>query len=1056
MPIRTQFKSATGSELHIPTRQADTLPARIDTLDGSDIRFRRLPSDAGLSQTRVATIVQDNTGFIWFGTQYGLNRYDGYRSKVFRHVPDRAKSLSCVYIRSLFVDHAGRLWVGCEGILDRYEPATETFAHYRIGTAAASDQLTAPIDRIGEDRTGILWLATADGLYRLDPATGTTTRYIHDPHDPASLASSRINMADEDRQGRLWVATIGGLEELDGTTGRVVRRSPVRDEVSSFHEDDSGIFWMREEFNPDCSLASWNPGTDEVRCHSITYKVRGVAHKASISAMLEDRRGTMWFSSTAGLLRLDRVHNRILRYHNAPLDSESLASDSIINLYQDREGDIWTAFQAMEPNFFSERPQPFDNFTYQRGDLLDPLVTSIYQDHNGILWIASMAGLNRIDRVTGKNTAVPRIGNEILSILEDPQGVLFCGTFHTGLLRLDRETGTPSRYSRRASLSGTPPIMRLIYDHQGNLWAATYGGVGRYDPATGKFILHTPENQKSVEYQDIREDRQGFLWVGGQSGLHRFDPRTGQFRIHEHHSDDPRSLSDNRVNSIHFDHQGTLWVGTQDGLDKFDPATGAFRTYFEQDGLAGDVVSCILEDKQGVLWMGTNNGLSSFDPQSHEFRNFYAADGLPGRDLTGWGACYQSPSGEMFFGGFSGATAFYPERLANSSFVPKTVLTDFRLSGNEVPIGAASPLKQSITATNAIRLSHRQNVFSIEFSALSFFNAPTNRYRYRLIGLGSNWRYVGSDQRIVSYTTLPVGTYRFEVEGATSRGPWSQPASLLITILPAWYQTVWFRAICAAALLLLLWAIYQFRVQRLHRQFAIGLEAQVGERLRIARELHDTLLQSLQGAVFQFQAARKLLLRNADNAMQVVDEAIRAAEDGIAEGRAAIRDLRPEPAVQRELPELLSATGRGLADPHELNGHSPRYQVIVEGKPRIVPLMLQDEIYRISREVIRNAFRHAAASHIEVEIRYDEDQLRLRIRDDGRGIDPTTLGGNGQAGHWGIQGIRERAQGIGVRLDFWSEIGAGTEVEITVPAVMAYERPRDDSRFHFFRRTGNR
>jgi len=987
---------------------------------------------------------------MWFGTQYGLNRYDGYKSKVFKHEPGQDKSLSCVYIRSLFADHAGRLWVGCDGFLDRFEPATETFTHYRIGPTTASDQLSTPIDRICEDREGILWLATAKGLYRFDPATGRTTRYIQDPHRPTSIAANRINVAKEDREGRLWVASGGGLEQFDRNAGRVVRRAPLGDETSGFHEDKYGVFWMTR---PDsgCALATWNPETGAVKCHSIDYKLHGVTYKARLSEILEDRMGTMWFSSTCGLLKLDRVHHRIIRYHNDPVNSESLESDSIINMNQDFEGNIWIAFQAVGPEFFSERPQPFDNFTYQRGNLLDQLVTSIYQDHNGILWIGSMGGLNRIDPVTGKNTAVPSIGNEILSILEDRRGVLFCGTFHQGLQRIDRETGKLTPYTPGPSSHTTGPIVRLIYDHAGNLWAALYGGVGLLDPATGMFTMHTLDTQNTVQYQDIKEDRKGFLWLGAQSGLHRFDPRTGQFKIYEHHPDDPQSLSDDRVNSIHVGHQGILWLGTQDGLDRFDPATGAFKNYYEKDGLAGNVVSCILEDKRGLLWMSTNNGLSSFDPQSQKFQNFYAADGLPGQDLTGWGACYQSPSGKMFFGGFSGATTFYPEGLGNSSFVPRTVLTDFRLSGNSVPIGAASPLKQSITITDEIRLSPRQNVFSIEFSALSFFNAETNRYRYRLIGLDANWTRVGSDQRIATYTTLPVGSYTFEVEGAISRGPWSEPgARLRIEILPAWYQTFGFRAICGAVFLLLLWAIYQLRVQRLRWQFAIGLEARVSERTRIARELHDTLLQSFQGAVFQFQAARKLLLRNADNAMEAVDEAIQAAEEGIREGRTAIGDLRPEPAAQRSLSELLDAKGRELAEAYKSNGHAPSYQVVVEGKQLDLSPMLQDEVYRISLEIVRNAFAHAVASHIEVEIRYDQDKLRLRVRDDGKGIDSKVLDAGGQSGHFGIPGMRERAQRIRARLDFWSEMGAGTEVELTVPASMAYQKRRNGHRFRLF------
>jgi PAS domain S-box-containing protein len=829
IPLRASrafAESRQSRPAQVPQAHVNPRAIRLPVIDGNDIRFRRLSGSAGLSQTRVQSIVQDNLGFMWFGTQYGLNRYDGYGSKVFKHETGRSDSLSCVYIRSLFVGHSGTLWVGCDRFLDKFEPTTETFAHYRIDTQVPS-HLPAPIERINEDDAGILWLATFRGLYKFDPATGKTTRYTHDPSDPTSIGGNLVSFAGEDRTGRFWVADGGGLDEFDRKTGKVIRHVALRSGAGEFHEDKFGVLWMLTSDDSSCTLATLNPKTNLATCYSIDHKTRGVKTPVHVYAMLESREGTMWVGSRVGLLKLDQEHKRLINYHNHPSDNESPESDNVINIYQDKEENIWTCFQETEPNFFSERPPAFENFTYQRGSLVNPLVTSIYEDRNGILWIGSMGGLNRIDRRRGKNTVPAGTGvrNELLSILEDRSGVLFAGTYHKGLQRLDPETGEVSPYvrSRGPSNLDKRPIARLTFDHEGTLWAATYGAVGRLDRATGNFITYTPEKQNTIEYQEIKEDRNGMLWLGAQSGLHRFDPHTGQFTIYAHDLDDPRSLSDNRVNSVHFDRSGTMWIGTQNGLDKFDLRTGTFKSYYERDGLAGNVVSCVLEDERGHLWMGTNNGLSSFDPQAERFQSFSAADGLPGPDLTGWSACYQSPSGEMFFGGFSGATAFHPSRIVGNSFVPRTVLTDFRLSGNAVPIGSGSPLKKSITYTDAITLPHGQNIFSIEFSALSYFNAPTNRYRHKLEGLDNRWHEVGSDQRTASYTTLPARTYIFDVQGATSRGQWSEPgARLRIEILPAWYQTWWFRLVSAAFILVSLWLLYKLRIRNIEereRQF---------------------------------------------------------------------------------------------------------------------------------------------------------------------------------------------------------------------------------------------
>ncbi len=651
-----------------------------------------------------------------------------------------------------------------------------------------------------------------------------------------------------------------------------------------------------------------------------------------------------------------------------------------------------------------------------------------------------MGGLNRIDRRKGKNIVPPRsgVGNEILTILEDQQGNLFCGTFHHGLQRIDRETGEVSQYVPSVPSNATDPIMQMIYDHAGNLWAAIYGGVGRFDPKTGRFVMYTPENQNTIQYQKINEDREGYLWLGAQTGLHRFDPRTGKFKIYEHHPEDPASLSDNRVNSVTFDHRGTLWVGTQDGLGRFDRQTGTFKNYYEKDGLAGDVVSCIQEDKRGVLWMGTNNGLSAFDPQLHSFQNFSAADGISGQDLTGWGACNQSSSGEMFFGGFSGATAFFPGKIANSSFVPRTVLTDFRLFGNPVSIGADSPLKQSVTRTKSITLRHQQNIFSIEFSALSFFNAQTNRYRYRLDGLDHDWHEVGGDQRTASYTTLPAATYTFEVQGATARGPWSEPgATLRIEILPAWYQTLWFRALCVAAFVAVLWSGYILRLRQFQHEFHAALEARVDERTRIARELHDTLLQSFNGLLLRFQAALNLLPGRAEEAKERLESAIEQASEAITEGRDAVHELRSGTLSAVNLGQAISNFGKELLGGPSTEP-SPDLRVQVEGTPQPLNPIVRDEVYRIGIEALRNAVRHAKARQIEVELQYLEHQLRLRIRDDGKGIDQNILGRGRVVGHWGLYGMRERATLIGANFEVWSQLGSGTEIELTIPAASAY------------------
>ena len=397
----------------------------------------------------------------------------------------------------------------------------------------------------------------------------------------------------------------------------------------------------------------------------------------------------------------------------------------------------------------------------------------------------------------------------------------------------------------------------------------------------------------------------------------------------------------------------------------------------------------------------------------------------------------------MFFGGFSGATAFYPNKIVNSSFVPRTVLTDFRLSGSPARIGAGSVLKQSITQTNSITLSHQQNIFSIEFSALSFVNAEMNRYRYKLDGLDQDWHEVGSDERDANYTTLPAATYTFEVQGATSRGPWSQPGAMLrIRILPAWYQTLWFRSICVIAFLLLLWGIYLLRLNELRRQFSAALDARVDERTRIARELHDTLLQSFQGLLLVFQGVSNLLPARPEEAKQRMDRALDQASDAITEGRDAVHELRSGGLNTADLGEAISKFGKDLLSGNTTAETVPEVRVQVEGTPRALSPIIRDEVYRIGVESLRNAIRHANARRIEVDLRYSEDGLRLRVRDNGKGMDAVVLRQEHIPGHWGLRGMRERAKLIGGTFEVWSQLGSGTEAELTIPAASAYPKPQ--------------
>ncbi|WP_129781829.1 sensor histidine kinase [Peristeroidobacter soli] len=1043
------FATCCAQETAGPARaQIDPHIVHLGVTDATDLRFVRLSRSQGLSQQRVTNIAQDERGFLWFGTQYGLNRYDGYRFRVFKNEPDDPGSLCDVHITSLINDRDGRIWVGCANSVDRFDPVTEKFVHYPLEPATTT-HTNGAVRHISQDSEGRLWLSTGNGLYSLDPVTGFVQRFAHDNDDPFSLSSSEIRSSGEDRSGAFWVASTAGIDRFDRRSGRVTLRVPLREaEDLRFYEDRQGTFWILQDSGHGLSILDRR--THRLVRYSFATTASPELFLTGVRSMLEDRNGTLWVGTMAdGLLKFDRARRQFTRYRNDPTDIESLSENRVLALYEDREGHVWTGFHAMEPGFFMTRPLPFTKLPFDarnpnnRGETL---VNVIYEDRQGILWIGTTGALNRFDRSSGQLTHVDVPGDgsvgEVLSLIEDPSAeALWIGTGGQGLYRLDtrsqRLQGFRHDDTNPASLSDNR-VIRLFYDARGRLWIGTFDGLNRFDPATGSFITYRHGNGTTPHvYRSIVEDARGTLWLDADGdGVQTFDPETGRFTPVNLQSGSDSPLLYKRVQSLHVDRGGAIWAGTGNGLYRYDVETGASTYYSERNGLPSNTVSCVFEDNFGELWMGTSAGLSRLDQARKTFKNYSIADGLPGLDFTGWSACFRGASGEMFFGGFAGAVAFRPENVRDFDYAPPMALTGFRLAGVPEEPGPGSPLSRALGYTQAVTLLHHQNSFSIEFTTLSFRSPSTNRFRYRLEGLEDRWQEVGSDRRFANYTTLPPGHYRFRVQGATSRGPWSTPGlEVAIDIQPPWWATWWFRSLLVLIALATIVGAYLLRIRQIAHQFNMRLYERVNERTRIARELHDSLLQGFQGLIYRMQAVRTLLPDRAAEAVTLLETALDSGDRSIAESRAAVHDLRSNAPVASDLADSLAALGEELTS----GGlHPLTFRILVEGKARPVAPLVRDDVYRIAREALRNSVQHSQAQNIEAELHYAEHTLTLRLRDDGIGVDAKVISEGRRAGHWGLQGMRERAEAFGARFAVWSEHGAGTEVELSVPAAIAY------------------
>jgi two-component system sensor histidine kinase ChiS len=822
------------------------------------IRFDHISIDAGLSQSVITSIYQDSQGFMWFGTQDGLNRYDGYEFKVFKQDPEDPNSLSSNFILSIFEDREGTLWFGTNGGgLNSYDRETEQFTRYINNPTDPHSLSSNFVSQIYEDHEGLFWVGTlGGGLELLDRQLGRFSHFQNDPEDPRSLGGNTVFAIFEDHEGTLWIGTNpGGLNRLDRTSDQftVYQNDPLDPEsinsnnVTSICEDRTGKLWVGtnnaglNRFDPQretfISLQN-NPDDSESLSHN------------NVTAIIEDRAGTIWVTTNGGgVNQLNRETRSFIRHQNIPKDPRSLSNDQVFSIWEDRAGVIWIGTFGGGINKFDPEKHKF--MLYQSdpdnpNSLNNDQIWAIHEDDQGLLWIGTnLGGLNRLDRETGEwrhytnDPENPRTisDNWVMSIHEDQDGIFWIGTGAGSLNRFDPEREVFTAYGNLNS------ILSIHEDRFGVLWVSSLGGgLNRFDRETGQFrayqnIPNDPSSLSANTVTILYDDQDGDLWVGTYNGLNRLDRETETFTRYLN-TGDRNSLVNNGVLCIHQDRTGVLWIGTSGGLDRYDPRIDGFWHYREKDGLPNEFIYGIMEDDNGYLWLTTNNGVSKFDPQTETFKNYNTSDGLQSNEFN-QGAYFRSSSGEMFIGGIDGFNAFYPDQITDSYYTPPIVITEFQLFNETVEIGDESPLDKPIHQTEEITLSYQDDFFSFEFAALHYSNPQENQYAYIMENLDKDWNYIGT-RRFAGYTKVPPGDYTFRVIGSNRDGIWNEAgASIRITVTPPFWQTWWFRIIVAAVLVGGTFGYISMRVRAIEAQRK-RLEILVDER---TKELKDTLIE---------------------------------------------------------------------------------------------------------------------------------------------------------------------------------------------------------------------
>jgi len=982
---------------------------------------------------------------MWIGTSNGLVRYDGQNCILLEHVPLDSNSLSDNWILSLIADTSGMLWVGTRRGLNRFDPTTTTWTRYLHDRDSESSVSHDRINTIYEDRAGTLWVGTARGLDRFERNTGTFKRYVPAPDDSSRPGENSITVILEEREGVFWVGTGefrsrgGGLVTFDReresfSRFRRHRSDPVDfsgDQITSLFEDGSGNLWISTSRG---GVARIDKRSGTLTCLSLSRAGARYMSTPGIEAVCEDKTGAIWIAKDAlGLFRFDR-HTRTIRHFTSNSTNPSGLSNPLVRtLFLDRSGLLWV---GLEGSVNTVTTSPFFH-RHTLGDSLriESRAGGLFVDREGMVWIQPAgAGLWRFDPRTQKSRLM--LANvHVGPYLEDPSGAIWIGGF-AEIMKYDPATdrlavvwSVPSRHGAPEMLSST-----MLLDSDGFLWVGTStGSVYRIGKSLKEYTLfvHDVEDPGSLTpgwVTTIFEDRSRTIWVGTYGGLNRFDRKTLSFTHFMHDREDTSTLSHNGVLEIFEQRCGTLWVGTEVGLNRWNSSTSTFSRFLPSNRQS---FGRIMEDREGNLWCAANAGISTFNPSTGVFRMFDRSDGLEDVDVLVWSKA-KLPSGEFLFGTTTGVLVFHPDSVKPLSYVPPIVITGIRKLNQPI-------LPGNFTGSlHEVAFGHDENVFSIEFQALSYDMPGFNQYAYRLEGFDKDWVYCGT-KREATYTNLDPGVYTFRVKGSNHDGIWNEAgASIGVIVRPALWQTWWFRSLAIVFIAGLIVMVYhrevsrQSREKRLQQDFSRQqIESQEAERKRLAAELHDGLGQDL---LIMSNELQQFLKANTEPHEEL--EQVASILQGSIEGvREIASNLHPH-----HLDRLgFTAAVEAMVERASL---ASGFAVRCTGDPidRLLPREAEMHLYRIIQEALSNAVRHASARNVTITTVKNTAWVGVIISDDGRGFNVQDIltHGPSQAADmrgrgFGLSSMAERARIMGGTFRIESSQGSGTTVHVTVP-----------------------
>ena len=998
------------------------------------IMFDRIAKEQGLIPGNVNDILQDSTGFIWMATENGLCRYDGYNFVYYKNEVNDAASLSYNHVFSLLKENGGIIWVGTlGGGLNKFDSRSGKFKRYLHDNNNPKSISSDIVYKVYKDSKKRIWVSTlGGGLNLFDPVNEIFTHFVHNQEDPNSISSNMVSAIYEDKARNIWFGTFdGGMNQFIEAKNNFVhyknnpldKNSLSHNQVMDFLEDSKGRFWVAT-FGGGIDLFDREKKKFTSVKSDLNFPI--IPEHQNVRILFEDEE-SIWVGTYSGLFKFDKNTFAKTAIYSNPNDPKTINDNKIRSIFKDRTGVLWVGTIA-GVNKYDSMKKKFHlvNFNENYRALLDNLYTipSKYITEK-ILW----AGPGDSIISKSKNRKIKFFGeidseNGFHTVLSsnfylDEKNYLWVGSYNgIHYYNIRKNEFFNVQYADDGTASQGNNFVKWFYiDKKNCFWAGTLaGGLNFFDPEKKIFrrYSHFEENIKSLgdsRVVSVFEDSHGILWVGTYGGLDVYNRKDDTFKHYRVIPNDSTCISNDRIYNIFESKAGDLWIGTYQGLNRYNREKDNFEQYATTQGLGDNTIYSIQEDDKKNLWIRTNDGISKFDPVKKIFKNYNSKDGLPGMELNG-NIYFKNNDGRIFVGSSNGLIYFYPDELMDNPYKPTIAFTKLSIMDQEVKMGEDSPLTKPLNELDEVVLSYKDKVFSIEFSALHYAIPSKNRYAYKLEGFFDKWVFVDANNRVAKFTNLNPGEYTLKVTASNNDGIWSDAErSLRIIITPPYWETWWFRIIAFILFLFVIFLFYEVRLNRL-----LGIER---TRSRIARNLHDEVGGTLSSIQYFVRAVEKeIVAKNSLDISKYLNLILESSADAQEKIKDLIWTVNPDEDGLGKFLIKFNRYASDLLDAKEINYN---IELPTDTDNKTILMEKRQHLWCICKEVITNIIRHSQCKNVNIRLNYDGKKLELSIEDDGIGFNESEKGLSD-----GLRNIKNRAETLKAEYKLTTGINQGT------------------------------